>query len=69
MNAQKQKALDYNLISNIEVDGIDTRDYPDFCDAFIASMDYGGRPATDEELDLINEDQSFVYDQVIKKMY
>ena len=25
--------MDYKLIDNIEVDGIDTKDYPDFCDA------------------------------------
>ncbi len=29
--------LDYSQIEDVEVDGIDTRDYPDFCDAFIAA--------------------------------
>ncbi len=36
--------MDYKLIDNIEVDGIDTKDYLDFCDAFIASADYNGKP-------------------------
>ena len=27
--------LDYSKVHDIEVDGIDTRDYPDFCDAYI----------------------------------
>ena len=26
--------MDYKKIDNIEVDGIDTKDYPDFCDAY-----------------------------------
>ena len=30
--------LDYSKVHDIEVDGIDTRDYPDFCDAYIASL-------------------------------
>jgi hypothetical protein len=38
--------MDYKLIDNIEVDGIDFKDCPDFCDAFIASADYDGKPMT-----------------------
>jgi hypothetical protein len=53
--------LDYSKIDNIKVDGIDYSDYPDFCDAYIASADYDGRAMTDEELDLLNEDYDFVY--------
>ena len=26
--------MDYKKIDNIEIDGIDTKDYPDFCDAY-----------------------------------
>ena len=44
-----------NKIDNLEFDGVDTSDYPDFCDAFICNCDYDGREATDEELDYINE--------------
>jgi hypothetical protein len=53
--------MDYKKIDNIEVDGIDTKDYPDFCDAFIASADYDGEPMTDGQLDELNEDSDFVY--------
>ena len=56
--------IDYNKITNIEVDGIDTKDYPDFCDAFISSADYDGVEMTDEQLDEINEDRDFVYESV-----
>ena len=45
---------------NYTVENIDGRDYPDFCDAFIAACDIDGRPATEEELDLLNEDSDLV---------
>ncbi len=57
------------LINNIEVDGIDTKDYPDFCDAFIASADYEGKPMTDEQLAEINEDREFVYECVQNHLF
>lgn len=39
-------------ISNIKVSGLDFRDAPDFCDAFIESADIDGREATEEEIDI-----------------
>jgi len=56
--------LDYAKISDVEVDGIDTEDYPDFCDAFIAYAEYDGKEMTDEQLDALNEDGDFVYEAV-----
>ena len=61
--------LDYAKISDVEVDGIDTRDYPDFCDAFISYAEYDGREMTDEELDTLNEDSDFVYSAVENYLY
>ena len=61
--------MDYKLIDNIEVDGIDTKDYPDFCDAFIASAGYDGKPMTDEQLDELNEDGDFVYECVQNHLF
>lgn len=61
--------LDYSKIDNIEVDGIDYADYPDFCDAYIASADYDGREMTDEELNLLNDDSDFVYSAVENYLY
>lgn len=61
--------LDYAKITDVEVDGIDTRDYPDFCDAFISSATYQGREMTDEELDILNDDSGFVYEQVEMRLY
>lgn len=65
----KLTALDYSKIEDIEVDGINTRDYPDFCDAYIASATYKGREMTESELDRLNEDSSFVYDCVQERLY
>jgi hypothetical protein len=61
--------LDYSKISDIEVDGIDMSDYPDFCDAFITSASYGDRDMTEEELDVLNNDGQSVYDAVQKYLY
>lgn len=61
--------MNYKLIDNIELDGIDTNDYPDFCDAFIVSADYDGKPMTDEQIDLLNEDSDFIYECVQKYLY
>lgn len=61
--------MDYKKIDNVEVEGIDTKDYPDFCDAFISSADYNGVPMTENQLDEINEDSDFVYDCITNKLY
>ncbi len=61
--------MNRKLIDNIEVDGIDPTDYPDFCDAYISSADYNGKPMTDKQLDEINMDGEFIYDCVQKKLY
>ena len=61
--------MNYKLIDNIKVDGIDTKDYPDFCDSFIASADYDGKEMTEEQLDELNEDSDFVYECVHNHMF
>lgn len=61
--------MNYSLIDNIDFDGIDYNDYPDFCDAYISSADYNGKPMTDEQLDELNEDYDFVYNELMKFLY
>jgi len=61
--------MDYSKIDNIKVEGIDMKDYPEFCGAFIASADHDGKPMTDEQLDELNEDYEFVYEAVINQIY
>ena len=57
------------MIENIDFDGIDTRDYPDFCDAYICYAEKDGRPLTEDELDKLNEDRDLVYDCIIDKLF
>ena len=37
-------------VTDLEVDGVETDDYPDFSNAFFCSGWYNGRELTDEEL-------------------
>jgi hypothetical protein len=61
--------MNYDLIDNIEIDGIDTNDYPDFCDAFIVSAYYDGEIMTDAQIDKLNEDYDFVHDCVYNELF
>lgn len=62
---KNKKTMDYKKIDNIEIDGIDTKDYPDFCDAYISSADYDGKPMTDKQLDELNEDGDYIYGHIM----
>jgi hypothetical protein len=61
--------LDYSKISDIEIENIDYSDYPDFCDAYISDATYDGEPISNEQLEQLNSDTSFVYDEVIKRIF
>lgn len=58
------KEVQYDKIDNVVVEGIDMGDYPDFCDAYIESCDIAGVPATEEQLEFINQNGMFVHEQV-----
>ncbi len=62
--------IDVNKLENIEVDGIDTRDYPDFVDAFISYAEMDGVELTDEQLDELNDNYpDLIYDAVINHLF
>lgn len=61
--------LDYSKISNVEIDDIDTRDAPDFCDAYISYAEYDGEPMTEMQLDILNEDADYVHGKVMDYLY
>jgi len=58
MNLQK--------IENIDFDGIDHKDYPDYCDANIVSADYYGEPLTEEQIMELNQNGDFKHDKLFE---
>jgi len=61
--------IDLSQVEDIEIDGINPLDYPDFCDAFIIDATYRGRQMTHDELEALNEDSDFVYEKVMEELY
>ena len=62
--------LDYDKIDLASIDmHINTSDYPDFADSYICAADYDGRSMTDAELDVLNSDSDFVYEQILKRLH
>lgn len=53
-------------VENLEVDGVDIKDYPDFCDAYFLSGTHikENRPLTEKELDQLSED----YPEILNEM-
>ena len=61
--------MELEKISNIELGGIDTNDYPDFCDAHIVSAEINGEELTDAEIEELNCNSEFVYDCVLNQLF
>lgn len=59
-------------VVDIEIEDIDPRDYPDFCDAYVshAVWEDTGVELTDEELNELNDQCSDqVYEEVLSQIY
>jgi hypothetical protein len=58
--------LNGRVVVDVEIDGVDPRDYPDFCDAYFSYATYEGtnQELTDEEL----EDLANAYGDVLHEM-
>jgi hypothetical protein len=61
--------MDKKLIKSIVFEGIDYTDYPDYCDAYIVSAEYDGKPMTDEQIDELNDDTDFLYELLIEHLH
>jgi hypothetical protein len=65
--------IDFSKLDDIEFDNINYRDAMDFSDAFICRClindNEQWREATEEELDEINDDSDFVYEELLKQMF
>jgi hypothetical protein len=56
------------VLDSIEIDGIDTSDFPDFCDAFVSSAKFeDGTSLTSEEMELIPS--KVVYELVLEEIH
>ena len=69
MTKLEKSTIDLTKIDSVEVEGIDTRDYPDFTDAFISYAELDGVPLTEDQLDDLNEDRDFVYEKVLNHLF
>ena len=45
----------FSDLENLEIDGIDIKDYPDFVDSFLAYAECNGKELTEKEYDFANE--------------
>lgn len=62
--------LDLRKIDNMEFEGIDFADYPDFVDAFLVAADYNGKELTEEQIDYINDEHyDFVNERVFSSLF
>ena len=61
--------MELDKITNIKFEGIDHKDYPDYCDAYIVSAEINGVLMTDEQIEeLTNKYPQFVYDSLIESL-
>lgn len=58
--------LNGRKVVDVEVDGVDSTDYPDFCDAYFsnAAFEDTGEELTDEELEQLQD----TYPEVVNEM-
>ena len=62
--------LDLLDMRSLEWDGIDYRDAPDFCDAYICAASWNdGTDLNDAEIEELNSDSMFVYEALQRKLY
>lgn len=56
-------------VSGYSIADVDTRDYPDFVDAFIEEAYVDGEPATEIQLDALNEDSQLIHELVMERLF
>ena len=65
---QSDEVLDTTKITNVKVEGINYKDYPDFCDAYITNADYNGVEMTENQIHILNKDSGFVNESVFSQL-
>lgn len=65
------RPIDLKLICDIEMDGIDMSDYPDFTDAYISAATWSDtlKELSDSELEELNTYDDLVYDETMAVVF
>ena len=61
--------MEKKLITDVDFDGVDHKDYPDYCDAHVVSAKYNGEQMNEEQLDELNDDKDMVYELLMDYLY
>jgi len=63
--------LNGRAVVNVEIDGVDMRDYPDFCDAYFSYAEYAdGVKLSDDELDqLTDQNREQLNEMALESIY
>jgi hypothetical protein len=63
--------LNGRVVVDVEIDGVDSRDYPDFCDSYFSYAVFEDtlEELTDEELELLTENNSDVLNEMAFERY
>ncbi len=62
--------INLSQIENMEFEGVDFSDYPDFVDAYLVSADIDGRELTEEEVDYLNDEHyEFINESVFDSIF
>jgi len=67
------RMINLSDICDLKIEGIDRRDHPDYCDAYISEAwindDGKFRELTEEELEWLNNQGEYLYEQIEKNIY
>ena len=62
--------INLSQVENMEFEGVDFSDYPDFVDAFLVSAEINGRDLTEEEIDYLNDEHyEFINERVFSSIF
>ena len=59
-------------VTDVEVDGVNQKDYPDFCDAYIESAKFvsSGKELNDDELEKLKEENAdLFFEDIMEQIY
>jgi len=69
-NCRLVKLVDRIDYASLKIDGIDFKDYPDFCDAYFSAGNYlDGKPLPEEVLEKLSEDSARVNEAVFNQLF